>query len=215
MQSCCSSVLGPSARPRTRRRPPRPPAPPAGRESRLPPRVARSRWPRSPLARAFPCGSRARCRGSRGTSPRARPPARLLLCRLASTLVELDPLMHRPVSTIPHGRSAPVKSLSCEGSTRRERGADDEDHHHKQRQRKDCDQDFHSEPARTSEQGSGARQAVLGASARACATRRRTTLGAGQIAIRAPPTTIRPPSQIHITSGETIRWNWACGGLFM
>ena len=40
-------------------------------------------------------------------------------------------------------------------------------------------------------------------------------LGAGQIAIRAPPTTIRPPIQIHITSGEAIRWNWAWGGLFM
>ena len=37
------------------------------------------------------------------------------------------------------------------------------------------------------------------------ATRLRMTLGAGQIAIRAPPITIRPPIQIHITSGETMK----------
>ena len=37
------------------------------------------------------------------------------------------------------------------------------------------------------------------------AARRRSALGAGQIAISPPPMTVRPPIQIHITSGETMK----------
>jgi len=34
------------------------------------------------------------------------------------------------------------------------------------------------------------------------------------MAIRPPPNTIRPPVHIHITIGETMKWNWAGGGFF-
>ena len=73
------------------------------------------------------------------------------------------------------------------------------------------DQDGHVGRARGAAQAR-ARPAHARARARAAA-RRRTVLGAGHIAIRPPPKTIRPPIQIHITSGETMKWNCAGGGL--
>ena len=34
------------------------------------------------------------------------------------------------------------------------------------------------------------------------------------MAIRPPKKTIIPPIQIHMTIGETMKWNWAGGGSF-
>ncbi len=127
-----------------------------------------------------------------------------------------DARRRRPIPSVPRRR--PRVAGPARASQRR---ADDEHHEPDQRERQDRDQNGHAvtelmrlptipptraRQARARPRRARARERTL--------TRRRTTLGAGQIAISPPPKLIRPPIQIHITSGETRKLNCAGGGCF-